>query len=132
MLCWINNRLGAMAEGDIALPGSVVLNVMNLRDGSNHPASVGKVLTLGLEILRNPIQPKLILQCKGGISRSPTLAAAILAMDKGVDIDICLSEVAHKLPHARYNYDLIDSIKDAMSEMPQYRDLAGIYPAQLL
>jgi len=126
MAQWINDRLGVRSETEATDRGAVVLNVSDLRDAHNNTDAIAKKLFVGVELLLNPSQPKVLVECKGGISRSPTIAAGILAMYKNADLDLCLSEVAQKVPCTQYNYDLVDSLKKTLKSMPKYRHLVAL------
>lgn len=125
MAQWINDRLGVRAETEATDRGAIVINVSDLRDASNNTAVIAEKLVVGFDLLRNFSHTRVVIECKGGISRSPTIAAGILAMDKDVDLGICLGEVAHKIRCTQYNYDLVDSLKKTLRSMPKYRHLVG-------
>ncbi len=127
MAQWINDRLGARAETEATDRGAIVINVSDLRDASNNTDVIAEKLVVGLDLLRNFTHTRVLIECKGGISRSPTIAAGILAMDKNVDLGICLGEVAQKIPRTQYNYDLVDSLKKTLKSMAKYRHLVEVY-----
>jgi predicted protein tyrosine phosphatase len=126
MAQWINDQLGARAETEATDRGAIVINVSDLRDASNNTDVIAQKLLVGLDLLTNFTHARVLVECKGGISRSPTIAAGILAMHKNVDLDICLSEVAQKIRRTQYNYDLVDSLKKTLKSMPKYRHLVNL------
>lgn len=125
MAQWVNDRLGARAETEATDRGAIVINVSDLRDASNNTDVIAQKLLVGLDLLTFTFT-RVLVECKGGISRSPTIAAGILAMHKNVDLDICLGEVAQKIRRTQYNYDLVDSLKKTLKSMPKYRHLVNL------
>lgn len=126
MAQWINDRLGARAETEATDRGAIVINVSDLRDTSNNTDVIAKKLMIGVQLLRHFDVPVLI-ECKGGISRSPTIAAGILAIWQNRDLTTCLDEVAHKIPRTQYNYDLVDSLKKTLSSMSKHPELLSLW-----
>ena len=79
MIRWINNTLGTAAFEDPATAGHEVLDVRSLVDGpANGVEALRERIEAGLTMLQK--SGRLIVCCDYGISRSNTIAAAILAL----------------------------------------------------
>jgi len=122
MAQWINERFGIVAETEPRERGVLVLNIADLKDGHNNTNEIKKKLMIGLQLLEHA-ETRLLIECKGGISRSPTIAAGILAIQQNINLTTSLDQVARKVPRTQYNYDLVDSLKKTLKSMPQYRHL---------
>lgn len=117
MTFWITPRLGTVAEGEFYEPGVVIINVSDLVDGRNAMLPIAKKIEIAHEVLEKYPDLRVVIQCHGGVSRSNTIAAAVLARWKGVELDSAMNEVHQKVPRTQYNYDLVDSVKLAITSI---------------
>lgn len=103
-----------VAENEPYESGVIIINVSDLNDGTNNPRAIQTKLETALTLLQTFSKQRIVIQCRAGISRSPTIAAAVLALYKAIDFDTALNEVTHRIPRTHLNYDLVDSCREAL------------------
>ena len=97
---------------DIPPAGIVVLDVRDLQDGPENPTRIWRRIDLGLEIVKRHYG--VATKCAAGISRSTSIAAAILALREGSDYRGALEVVKKKCPRAYPNPLILDSVQSAL------------------
>ena len=94
MIRWIDSALGTAAFGDPATKDHEVLDVRGLVDGrANGTAALRERIDSGLALLRK--SERMVVCCDYGISRSNTIAAAILAHRDGLSFDEAMNAGGH-------------------------------------
>ncbi|WP_397383722.1 NAD-dependent epimerase/dehydratase family protein [Prosthecobacter sp.] len=120
MIRWINNTLGTAAFEDPATAGHEVLDVRSLVDGpANGVAALRERIEAGLTMLQK--SGRLIVCCDYGISRSNTIAAAILARREGISFDEAFATTQLQTGEVRMDYGIVQTVRatfDAPNSQP--------------
>ncbi len=117
MIRWIDKNIGTAAFGDPATLGLTVLDVRGLVDGpANSAESLEEQITGGLDALK--AHGKLVICCDYGISRSNTMAAAILARRDETGFDHALSLVQQQTGEMRMDYGLVQAVRRLFEAAP--------------
>jgi hypothetical protein len=115
MTYWIRRNLGIVSEDEPKEPGIVILDVRDLRDEANPPQNIIPKIAAGVWLVEHGMA--VVVQCQGGISRSPGIAAAIIAYMDKIPFEDALNEVQDKVRRAMPEMSLRDSIKSALRTM---------------
>jgi len=117
MIRWIDNTLGTAAFEDAATAGHVKLDVRGLVDGpANKSGALQERIETGLAMLRESKQ--LVVCCDYGISRSNTIAAAILARRDDLSFDEAFGLVQHRVGEARMDYGIVKTVRATFDVEP--------------
>lgn len=115
MMFWITPYLGTSdyLTSVFIEPGAIIFDVRDLIDGTNPPKIVAdKLLALIGTVHHNE---KVVVRCKGGMSRSPAMVAGFLSWFWYVDYWDALNEVKKKNPMANPNPDMNESVIKALA-----------------
>ena len=115
---WITDYLGSSAEDDFHEPGVVVVDVRDLNDGTNPPNLVWRKIRTALEVLS--LGNKICIRCAAGISRSNSIAAAVLSLHEGIAYRKALGKVSERVPRAWLNPLMVKSTLRAIREYGQF------------
>jgi UDP-glucuronate decarboxylase len=117
MIRWIDATLGTAAFEDPTTDGHVKLDVRGLVDG---PANTGDALRerieTGLALLRE--HGTLLVCCDMGISRSNTVAAAIVARRDGIPFDEAFALVRSRVGEHRMDYGIVETVRATFEPEP--------------
>jgi UDP-glucuronate decarboxylase len=117
MIRWIDETLGTAPFEDPATEGYVKLDVRGLVDG---PANTGDALRerieTGLALLRE--HGTLLVCCDLGISRSNTVAAAIVARRDGIPFGEALALVRSRVGEHRMDYGIVETVRATLEPEP--------------
>ncbi len=117
MIRWIDDTLGTAAFEDPATAGHAKLDVRQLVDGpSNKSGILRECIATGLSMLTEAKQ--LVVCCDYGISRSNTIAAAILARRDGLSFDDAFALVRRRVREMRMDYGIVQSIRATFDPDP--------------
>ena len=117
MIRWIDSALGTAAFGDPATKDHEVLDVRGLVDGrANGTAALRERIDSGLALLRK--SERMVVCCDYGISRSNTIAAAILAHRDGLSFDEAFAIVQRQTGEVRMDYDIVQSVRATLDPAP--------------
>lgn len=123
MIRWIDTTIGTAAFEDPDTAGLPILDVRGLVDGpANALLAIRERVETGLEMLRN--LNRLVVCCDLGISRSNTIAAAILALRDGLSFDLAMEMVQHRLGERRMDFGIVQSVRQIME--PATEDVRSI------
>jgi UDP-glucuronate decarboxylase len=110
MIRWIDSTLGTAAFEDPATAGHQVLDVRSLVDGpANGSTALRERIKTGLAMLRD--SGRLLVCCDYGISRSNTIAAAILAHRDGLTFDESFATVQRQTGEMRMDYGIVQTVR---------------------
>jgi protein-tyrosine phosphatase len=131
MVCWITTQLGVKpVDGELKESeyGSVIVDLRNVPDMSfldkteaEKKEALVKYVPMVLETIQKIFKIvsqrdiKVILQCQGGISRSPSFVVGILVYGTLMEWDDAQEFVKKKCPEAQFNEDLMLCIKMVVS-----------------
>ncbi len=124
MVYWIWNNLGTcnMFES-YTEAGVIIVDVRDLQDGPDNTVEVVKQKIILIANLLGCGQ-KVIVRCMAGMSRSNTIACAVLlCMCPNHDWEYYWTKVQKKCPRAAGNLDFIDTVKQALLEIGVKRKL---------
>jgi hypothetical protein len=117
-LNWITDQIGIksvkqnLKESEY---GAIIIDLRNIKDdGTNDQNEVYMTLQKIFKVVTNR-DAKVILQCDGGISRSPVFMAAILVMGTQMSWDDAIDFVKKKNPETQINQDLLDTVKKVLN-----------------
>lgn len=117
MIRWIDNTLGTAAFEDPATAGYAKLDVRDLVDGpANKSNALRERIRMGLSMLDEAKQ--LVVCCDFGISRSNTIAAAILARRDGLSFDEAFALVRQRVGEVRMDYGIVETIRATFDPEP--------------
>jgi nucleoside-diphosphate-sugar epimerase len=124
MTRWVDESIGTAAFGEEHEIGVQVVDVRSLLDspGNTRDAILGLV-DLGLARLRSG--SRIVICCDHGISRSNTIAAAIIARRDGIDFDDALRRVQERTGEHRMNYGLASAVRRALGPDDGVHGLSG-------
>ena len=111
---WITDYLGSSAEDDFHEPGVVVVDVRDLNDGTNPPNLVWRKIRTAHEVLK--LGNKVCIRCAAGVSRSNSIAAAVLSLHEGISYKMALEKVSERVPRAWPNPLMVKSTLRAIRE----------------
>jgi len=111
---WITDYIGSSAVDDVHEPGVVVIDVRDLNDGTNPPGPIWLKIRAALEVLK--LGNKVCIRCTAGISRSNSIAAAVLSLHDGIPYKKALEKVREKVPRAWPNPLMVRSTLRAINE----------------
>jgi protein-tyrosine phosphatase len=111
---WVTSYLGSSAADDFQEPGVVVVDVRDLKDGANPPEPVWQKIRTALEVVK--LGNRVCIRCSAGISRSNSIAAAVLSLQEGLPYEIALSKVKKKIARAWPNANMIESVTRAIRQ----------------
>lgn len=99
--------------------GWIIVDVRDLKDGTNNDIEAIKVK---IEVIANllSIGQKVTVRCCGGISRSNTIACAVMTFMlnfEGRDFDYHWGKVKKACPRALINRGFLDEVKVALKEL---------------
>ncbi len=118
MIRWIDNTLGTAAFEDPATAGHEVLDVRGLVDGpANAAAALRERIDAGLALLYRA--GKLVVCCDYGISRSNTIASAILSKRDGLPFDEALAFVQKQVGEMRMEYGIVQTVRAALGPVTE-------------
>ncbi len=118
MIRWIDETLGTAAFEDPATAGHAKLDVRQLVDGpSNNSDTLRERISTGLSMLAEG--KPLVVCCDYGISRSNTIAAAILARRDGLTFDDAFALVRQRVRELRMDYGIVQTIRATFDPDPQ-------------
>lgn len=124
MIRWIDATIGTAAFDDPQTAGLEVLDVRSLVDGSsNSSESVTALVREGISKLAS--SRSIVVCCDHGVSRSNTIAAAIIAERDRVPFDVALERVQRATREARMDYGLVNCVRMAVSEAGSVPAVAG-------
>lgn len=127
MIRWIDSTLGTAAFEDPATAGHQVLDVRSLVDGpANGSIALRERIETGLAMLRN--NSRLLVCCDYGISRSNTIAAAILARRDGLTFDEAFATVQRQTGEMRMDYGIVQTVRATFATAP----LPPLVPGRVL
>lgn len=110
MIRWIDNALGTAAFEDLATAGHEVLDVRSLVDGpANGASALHERIETGLSLLQRT--GCLVVCCDYGISRSNTIAAAILARRDNLSFDDAFATVQQRVGEVRMDYGIVQTVR---------------------
>jgi nucleoside-diphosphate-sugar epimerase len=110
MIRWIDTSIGTAAFGDDEARSRAVLDVRVLVDGpANTPDALRGVIEAGLGLLIS--SGNVVVCCDRGISRSNTIAAAIVARRDGMSFDDSLRLVQERTGEQRMDFGLVNSVR---------------------
>jgi protein-tyrosine phosphatase len=118
MVYWVTKGLGIKAANEELTPdeyGSIIIDVRDITDGKqmkdgqeNFNALAEKLYAIkGILATRQ----RTIIQCQAGVSRSPSIVAAMLVYATSMDWEDVLDIVKKKCPRTQINQDLLDQLK---------------------
>jgi nucleoside-diphosphate-sugar epimerase len=114
---WIDDTLGTAAFEDPATAGYDKLDVRELVDGSaNKGDTLRERIATGLSMLDRVKQ--LVVCCDYGISRSNTIAAAILARRDGLSFDESIVLVQQRVKEIRMDYGIVETVRATFDPDP--------------
>jgi nucleoside-diphosphate-sugar epimerase len=114
MIRWIDDTLGTAAFDDPDNQGVEVFDVRVLVDGAaNSRATLLSLINRGVERLNQ--SNKLVVCCDFGISRSNTIAAALIAIRDRVTFDAALDRVQQKTQERRMDFGLVNCVRAALT-----------------
>lgn len=117
MIRWIDNALGTAAFEDPATEGHVKLDVRSLVDGpTNKPDALRERIETGLDLLGKT--GRLVVCCDFGVSRSNTIASAILARRDGLAFDEAFALVRRRVGETRMDYGIAQAVRAALEPGP--------------
>lgn len=117
MIRWIDNTLGTAAFEDPATAGYAKLDVRGLVDGpANKSDTLRERIETGLSMLGEAKQ--LVVCCDYGISRSNTIAAAILARRDGLSFDDAIALVQQRVREMRMDYGIVQTMRATFDPDP--------------
>ncbi|MEO7100027.1 MAG: NAD-dependent epimerase/dehydratase family protein [Luteolibacter sp.] len=117
MIRWIDDKLGTAAFEDPATDGYAKLDVRGLVDGpANKPDALVERIETGLAMLAESGQ--LIVCCEFGISRSNTIASAILARRDGLPFDEAAARVRQQVGELRMDYGFVQTVRNTIEPDP--------------
>lgn len=115
MIRWIDSTLGTAPFEDPETQGFVKLDVRSLVDGpANSSESLLERIEAGLTFLRR--YGRLVVCCDYGISRSNTIASAILARRDALPFNQALSLVQQRINEMRMDYGFVQTVRAALAE----------------
>lgn len=124
MIRWINSTIGTAAFEDPVTAGHEILDVRSLADGpANAEVALLECVEMGLMRLRK--SGRLVVCCDYGISRSNTVAAAILARRDGLSFDEAFAIVQQQTGEMRMDYDLARTTRATIDPLPALQPIAG-------
>jgi protein-tyrosine phosphatase len=113
---WITKKLGTAAKYELneieKLENVEIVVGFDIKDGAgNTPLQMKrKVWKIAWTMSGGK---RVVIVCKGGISRSNTIALAYLVWN-GMDFDKACNLVREKVPIAQFNQDLLDLVKKTL------------------
>lgn len=117
MIRWIDNTLGTAAFEDPATAGYQKLDVRGLVDGpANKSVTLRERIETGLTMLGGAGQ--LVVCCDYGISRSNTIAAAIVARRDGLSFDEAIALVQQRVGEIRMDYGIVQTMRATFDPDP--------------
>ena len=115
MVYWIWKELGTinMLENNTE-EGTIIVDVRDLKDsGENDVAAVAEKIQLVGNLLCSGY--KVVVRCQAGISRSNTIACAVMMwINTEMYWDVAWKKVEKSCPRARLNMDFYDTVKKAL------------------
>ena len=122
MVRWVTKYLGIKdADSELSLDeyGSVIVDLRDVADGENDQRTMmlafNRVLSIVAQMKK--LNTRAILQCEGGLSRSPLFAAAIFVFANDLEWEDALDFIKKKIPEAQISQDLLDSMKKAFGQV---------------
>ena len=98
-----DNRIGAVVDLAVDEPPAQPAREMiycrvPIHDGEGNPASIlATAVQHVVTLINNDIRT--LVACSAGLSRSPAIAAAAIAIITGASPDVCLAAIANVAPH---------------------------------
>jgi nucleoside-diphosphate-sugar epimerase len=113
MIRWIDHAIGTAAFGDPETQGVDVFDVRGLVDGAaNARETLSALIKRGAGRLSQG--QRLVVCCDFGISRSNTIAAALIAVRDRVTFDAALERVQQQTQERRMDYGLVNCVRAAL------------------
>jgi len=88
----------AMEEPPIAFPRDILYGRFPLLDGTGNPPHILAACIETVAKLIEAHQPT-VIACSAGMSRSPVIAAAAIALIKGISLETSLLKLTESAPH---------------------------------
>lgn len=122
MTRWVTKYLGIKdAKSRLSTDeyGSIILDLRDMADGSNPPELLARIFgkVFATVASAKKLGTRVILQCEGGISRSPAMVAAIFVYANDMEWEDALDLVKKKVPEAQISLELLDSFKEAFGQV---------------
>ena len=116
MIRWINDHLGTAPASDPSITGElVVLDVRDLVDKfGNSPDATRDKIEQGAALMAQG--KRVVVCCDYGISRSNAIAAGILSLFKGIELDQAVKEVVQAIGLQEIKLDPLRSVRNALKE----------------